>query len=353
MTSINAIRFDRSRGAILVDETISTGGNQSFHGSDKVRDVIPQVIQEHFQVRAGLAGTGSCAFTNTIKVEFHDRLLKHYQKEVEKSGGPPGRFLNLDAMARELFDLVVEVKNRRMSERFQGEFGFDVPSFLEGKSSSEEGAQGLKDEDLVRRLTSWMSWQHQEPEVGGIFLNALLFAGFDPELGFQIYHVDLRDGYWHKVQTCYMAEGSGRFSVDPTMVPYVEGLRVDQRRGEVDPVGGLLTLFAALNAASRHETGVGGYPTLMLFDGRPEASQSQRVYCDDRAWLGSTLAKAWSHGFLARSRAEALIEDLFWNDAPLAGVEERFWQSAEEPETLERLLRGYKVPSRSLQAAGD
>lgn len=340
MTSINAIRFDDRRGAVVVDETISMGGNLTFHGSDKVRNCVPEPVRQAFGTVAGLAGTGSCSFTDTIKREFHDWLLAQWRAECEKAGGRPARFHSLDRMAEGLFDLVVAEKNRRMSERLRGEFGFTVPEFVAGQLASGEK---IEDAALTQKVTQWLSWRNQEREVAGIFLNALLLAGYDEDCGFAMYHVDLRDGYWHRIQTCYMAEGSGRFSVDPTMYPFVERLRVDERRGEVDPVEGLVAMLAALTSASEHETGVGGYPTVMLIDGTRPLPERQREIADDRAWLASRAVKAHTHGYLGRGPCYALVEGLLFGDLGADQGWEDLKVAARNWPQVSRLLRGYKV----------
>lgn len=350
MTSINAIRFDRQRGAIVVDETISMGGNLTYLGSDKVRNVVPAPVREAMGTVAGLAGTGSCAFSDTVKREFHDWLLSEWRVACETSGGKPQGFHSLGRMAEGLFDLVVRVKNRRMSELLRGEFGFDVPQFLEGKVEREGESHEIQDPDLTRRVTDWLSWKYQQPEVGGIFLNAILLAGYDDEDGFQIFHVDLRDGYWHRIQTCYMAEGSGRFSVDPTMYPFVEGLQLAQRRGDVDPVAGMVAMLAALNAAGEHEVGVGGYPSIMLFDGDRPAAERQREVYDDRAFLAGRVVKALTQGYLDPGPAHQLVEGLVFGEASVDDSWERLWAEARDPARLRRLLRGYKVGPRAAGA---
>ncbi len=343
MTSINAIRFDRYRGAIVTDESLSMDQNLTMLTSDKVRNCIPEPIRHAFGIVAGLAGTGSCSFTDTMRRDFHDWLLAEWRNECERSGGRPTKFMTMDRIAEGLFDLVVRVKNQRMSERVRGEFGFDVPEFLEGKFVRDGRSEEIRDRDITRRITDWLSWRNQDPEVKGIFLNAMLLAGYDEATGFQLYHVDLRDGYWHRVQTCYMAEGSGRFSVDPTMYTFVERLRIDERRGSVDPVEGIVAMLAALDAASMHETGVGGYPSVMLFDGSLPLERRQREIGDHRSWLASRVVKAMTHGFLDSDACHELVRAVFWEDLDFEEGWARFWAEVREPARLKRLFRGYKV----------
>ncbi|MBI2943712.1 MAG: hypothetical protein HYY25_05890 [Candidatus Wallbacteria bacterium] len=344
MTSINAIRFNRYQGAMVGDETISTSGGLAYHTSDKVQPCIPEQVRSAYGIVAGMATTGSCSIGENLKREFHDWVLARFRAEIDRAGHKPATFLDLDQLMEGLFDLVVKQKQTWFSDKLRGEFGFDVTEFISGHYERNGRREEIKDRDMTRRITDWLSWKNMEPEVDGIFLNAGLFAGYDDKLGFQIYHFDLRDGYWHRVQTCYFAEGSGRHSVDPAMYEFVERLRIDERRGDVDPLEGLVALLTALNVASVHEAGVGGYPTVMLFDGREPIARRQREFSDDRSWLGTRVARAYSTGFLDRESCFELLDGLFFKDEPFESAYARFWSAAREPERLGRLLRGYKVP---------
>lgn len=344
MTSINAIRFNRHQGAMVGDETISTSGGLAYHTSDKVQPCVPDLVRDAYGTVAGIATTGSCSIGETLKREFHDWILASYRAEVDRAGQKPQNFMHLDRMMEGLFDLVVRQKHVWFDQRLRGEFGFDTAEFIAGHYERGGRREEIKDRELARRITDWLSWKNNESEVDGIFLNAGLFAGYDDASGFQIYHFDLRDGYWHRVQTCYFAEGSGRHSVDPAMYEFVERLRIDERRGDVDPLEGLVALLSALNIASTHEAGVGGYPTVMLFDGREPFARRQREFADDRSWLGTRIARAFASGYLDRGNCFDLIDGLFFREEPFESAYDRFWAAAIEPERLGRLLRGYKVP---------
>ncbi|MBI4872251.1 MAG: hypothetical protein HY814_11870 [Candidatus Riflebacteria bacterium] len=344
MTSINAIRFNRYQGAMVADETISAGGGLTYHTSDKVQSCIPTVVRDAYGIVGGMGTTGSCSVGESLKQGLHDWVLSAYRTEVEKAGQRPARFMDLDQIAAGLFDLIVRQKHQWISEHLRAEFGFDVAEFVAGSYERNGRKEEIKDRDVIRRITDWMSWKNMEPEVEGIFLNAALFAGYDDACGFQIYHLDLRDGYWHRVQNCYFAEGSGRQSVDPSMYNFVERLRIDERRGDIEPVEGLVAMLAALNSASEHEVGVGGYPTVMLFDGREPIARRQREIMDNRSWLATRVVKAFTTGYLERVPAFDLLEGLFYRDEDFETAYGRFWAAARQPELLGRLLRGYKVP---------
>ncbi len=347
MTSINAIRFNHHQGAMLCDETISCGDGQAVHASDKVQNCIPKEVKETYGTMGAIATTGSCAIGQTFKNEFHDWILATYRAEVEKIGQKPATFLDLDQLAVGMFDMVIRYKHQWMSEWLKAEYGFGVKEFIAGHYQHEGKKVEIKDSDLKRKITDWFQWKHEAPQVEGIFLNAGLFAGYDDSCGFQIYHFDLREGYWHRVQTCYFSEGSGRWSADPTMYPFVERLRIDERRGQVCPVEGLTTLIAAVNSASEHEAGVGGYPSIVLFDGKEPIERRQREVSDERSFIATRIIKAFSMGYLDKETCYKAVDGLFYKDEDPEEIYQHFWQKAKEPERLCRLLRGYKVPPYS------
>ncbi len=127
------------------------------------------------------------------------------------------------------------------------------------------------------------------------------------------------------------------------MYEFVERLSVDERRGSVDPVEGLVTMLAALNSASAHEAGVGGYPTVLLIDGKKPIKERQQQFADDRSWMATRAVKAWTNGFMSRKDCHEMVDGLFFKSMDADECYSRFWTLVKEPQKLSRLLRGYKI----------
>jgi len=272
-----------------------------------------------------------------------------YQKEIDKHGRKPDKFMNIEEMMSLCFDIVVEIKNRRLSEKIKGTYNFTVPEFIRGKYERKGESYEIKDKDVIREIVDQMIWRNQAEDVGYIFLNAGLLAGYDDELGFQIYHFDLRDGYWHRVQNCYMAEGSGRHSVDPAVYGFAEKWLIEERRGHIDPVEGSIALIHGVNSASDHEIGVGGYYNIILIDGREkDYSKRLREINDDRSLLANHIVRALDNNFLTYKQTHNLIRRLLFEDATFEDLYTELWKTAREPDQLSRILRGYKIIAKRL-----
>jgi hypothetical protein len=349
MTSINALRFDRYSGICIGDESISTVAEMRVNVGEKVRPCIPDHIFETYGTVAIIGTTGSCSMGDTIQDKLENRLRRMLEKEIEMTGKKPDKFLTVEDIARLTFDIVIETKHQRHSEKTKGTYDFTIPDFLRGKYEKDGKTYEIKDKEVAREIVDQMVWRNQLEDVSYIFLNAGLLVGYDDELGFQIYHFDLRDGYWHRVQNCYMAEGSGRHSVDPALYGFAENWLHEERRGNIDPVEGSIALIHGVNKASDHELGVGGYYNIILVDGRKENYKDRiREINDDRSLLANHVVRALEHRFISYKEAYEFIKNLLFENVSAEEVYEKLWKTAKEPETLCRLLRRYKITPAEL-----
>jgi hypothetical protein len=344
MTSINALRFDRYSGICIGDESISTVAEMRVNLGEKVRPCMPEPIFETYGTVAVIGTTGGCAMGGTIQETLENRLRRLFEKEIEKTGKKPEKFLTIEDIARMTFDVVIETKHQRHNEKIRGTYDFNVSEFLKGSYERDGKTYEIKDKEIIREVVDQMVWRNQVEDVGYIFLNAGLLVGYDDKLGFQIYHFDLRDGYWHRVQNCYMAEGSGRHSVDPALYGFAEHWLLEERRGNIDPVEGSIALVHGVNTASDHELGVGGYYNIILIDGRKENFQDRlREINDDRSLLTNHVVRALEHHFISYRDAYEYVKELLFENTPFEEVYEKFWGTVKEPEVMCRLLRRYKI----------
>lgn len=348
MTSINALRFDRYSGIIIGDESISTVADMRVNLGEKVRSFVPPSIVEAYGTVGAIGTTGTCSMGDTIQEQLENRLKCLLDKEIEKTGRKPDRFMNMEEMARLCFDIVIEVKNKRISEKVKGTYNFTTPEFVAGKYVREGKDCLIDDKDTVREVLDQMIWRYSNSEVNYVFMNAGLVAGYDDENGFQIFHFDLRDGYWHMVQNCYMAEGSGRHSVDPAIYGFAEKWLTHQRRGNLDPVEGSIALIHGVNKASLHEIGVGGYYNIILIDGRKDHRDRMWEINDERSLLANHVVRGLDHGFIGYDDAYRMIDSLLFKNAPFQEVYQDLWGTARRPEDFSRILRGYKFISRQM-----
>ena len=342
MTSINAIRFNHYSGACVCDESISTSGDMKMFVGDKIRPCIPKVIIENYGIVGAIGTTGSCALGDEIKHTFYHKMLVIYEKEIEKIGKKPDKFKTLEEMNDVLFNLVINIKNKLLNNHVKGLYGFSMEDLTRGYYEKDGTKIEIKDKDTIKEIIDIMLFKNTPHEHEYIFNNAGLFAGYDDVNGFQIYHFDLRDAYWHLVQACYLAEGSGRHSVDPRMYGFVENLTIEEKRTEIDPVFGIISMVSALNSASDHEIGVGGYFNITLIDGKKEFNKRFMEINDDRSHLVAHIVRALDNDFISYDNTYILINSVLFKEEDFDKVYNDFWQVVKRPEELCRHFRGYK-----------
>jgi hypothetical protein len=346
MTSINALRFDKYSGICIGDEAISTVADMRVCVGEKVRPFVPEPIVNNYGIVGVIGTTGTCSVGDSIEIRLKDHLKKRFELEVEKTGKKPDRFLNFEDIVKLGFESIMEIKHQRVGEKIKSIYDFNITEFLSGSYERNGQKYDIKDKDTVKEVVDLMVWRGMTDEVGSTFLNAGLFAGYDEEDGFQIYHYDLREGYWHRVQNCYMAEGSGRHSVDPAIYSFAEQWQRDERRGNIDPVEGSIALIHGINSASDHEIGVGGYYNIIMIDGRKENFKDRLWEInDDRSLLANHIVRANKHNFINYGQAYELIKMLLFENADFEEVYGRFWSTAKNPDELCRMLRKYKLIS--------
>lgn len=346
MTTINALRFNFHSGVLIGDEQTSMGDGFCSDLSDKIQPCIPDSIAERYQIAAALGSTGSVAVGQTLKEGFQRLIRRRYDDACRQQGHPPEKFLSLREMGELFFALVMRTNHQRLDEKFIGEFGFSLDEYLTGRYTRNSREIEIKDKEIIDRIAGWLANRGEPSQMKVVFQNAALMSGYDPSDGFQMFHYDMRFGYWHPVQTAYLAEGSGRHSVDPAMYAPLETLFVDERREAIDPVDGICWLIHGINLACNYEAGVGGYYNIVLVDGRKEtAALRLREIVDHRSKLASQAVRAAAGGFLPLEALRRVVNDLCFSDRPFAEIHSGFLAATTDSEGLDRLLRGYKMSS--------
>lgn len=341
MTSINAMRFNEWSGACVCDEMTSMDDDMSVLVSDKITPCVPEEVTAACGLVAAYGSTGTCSVGDRIKRTIFSRLRARFAAELGAQAG--ASFLNLHQVGELTYEIILEMKRRRLSEMVEARYGFSLDQFTAGSYNQGCVSIPIKDPETINQVMAMLTWKDKLDEVDFLFLNAGLLAGYDEERGFDIYHFCLREGYWHPVQAAFLAEGSGRDSVNPVLADYMGGRPLELRRRDLDPADALLHLIRAVNYAADRNIGVGGYYNIILIDGKRPRDQRLREINDDRAYLAQQIARAWDRGFLDRKPARSLIEEVLLEGVEQEKVRESFWSQVRRPRQLSRVLRGYRV----------
>ena len=354
MTSINAIRFDSFKGAMVCDECRGWNPEEMrIYSADKIKPVIPDEIRDRYGLVACYGNTGSSSTGDEIKQKIRERVQKEFDDARERLGRPPETFLTIRDLAYLAYDEQCKMKHRHVDEHMVSHYGFNTRDFCRGSYTIDDTTQPggkrkieIKDKDVQKEILEALTWKNRGQTNRGVFVNAGLLAGYEPREGFRIYHTSLIEFICEPVQFLFLAEGSGLDATDLLMSEYMGRKSLPERRDVIDRVEGIMALICSVNTASRHNIGVGGYFNIILVDGREKDPASMmRCINDHRAKLVTQIADAYTQNLVSRRLAFKLVEDVLYNKAGFQETRQAFFEGCKEPEILRRHLRGYRIAS--------
>ncbi len=344
MTSINAMKFNRCMGACMSDE--ERGWNDEGLVSlttEKMRLITDETIHAEQRTAAVYGNTGTSTVGEELRTGIKLRISELYRKERDKAGKPPAKFMTMERMASEAFDVITRMKHAHVDWELKGKYGFDTADFVRGFYERNGEKIDIKEAEMVKAVDELLTWKGRSSAPQALHLNAGIVAGYEPAEGFAIFGISMITPYVEPVQEIFLADGSGR---DMTTVVFTEDLNrrtISQRRGDVDPVDGVLTMLDALNTACRHDIGVGGYPCIIMIDGsRKDPADIVWRLQDHRGKLAAEISTAETEGHLAREAARSLIQRLVFDREAFETVEQDLWSRSRDRKGLLRLLRGYR-----------
>lgn len=354
MTSINAIRFDHYSGAMVCDEI--RGWNPEdlrICTADKIKPIIPDEIRDRYGLVACYGNTGSSSVGDENKLIIREAIQREYTAAVDRLSKPPDKFMTIRELAYLAYDEQCAMKHRHVDEYLTAHYGFTTRDYCRGHymvdAVEEPGGKRkveIKDKDILKDIMEGLTWKNRGQMNRGVFCNAGLLAGYDPQEGFRIFHMSLIEVLCEPVQFVFLAEGSGLDATDLLMAEYMGRKSLPERSGTIDRVEGLMALICSVNTASRHNIGVGGYFNIILVDGR-EKDHTARMRCvhDHRAKLVTQIADCYTQNLISRSFAFKMVEDILYNGMGFEEGRKAFLDGCENKDLLLKHLRGYRSSS--------
>ena len=344
MSSINAMKFDDYSGIMLCDEqrTWNQEG-MKFYVSDKIKPCIPEAIIRDTGLVAAFGNTG----TNTIGAEIKFSVLKKlnddYSKFRDRMAGTPCHFKTMEELSETVFNVITDIKRKHIDEQLKSSYGFNSVDYLKGYYEDNGKKIDLKDKDVISQAHKLITWKERSEEVKPVFFNSGVLAGYDNKEGFRIFHFSLTQFFREPVQFLYLTEGLGYDVVNLHLSDYISHKSIPERRGNIDPVEGTMELLSAVNKASKKNFGVGGYYSIILFNGK-EKNYIKRIkeINDHRAKLAWEIMEGRANDLISQDVAYTLIKDLLFEDRNFEEINKDFVENSTDPQELRKVLRGYK-----------
>jgi hypothetical protein len=346
MTSINAMKFNRNMGACLHDE--ERGWDEEGLVSlttEKMRLVTNETLRDEQRAAVIYGNTGTSTIGEELRVRIRDRITGLYRKAREKAGKAPEGFMTVEGMAQEAFDVITQMKHNHLDQELKGRYGFTTLDYVQGYYERGGEKIDIKQKEMLGALDELCTWTARSKAPMALHLNAGIIAGYEPQEGFRLFGLSMISPAVEPVQEIFLADGSGRDMCTVVFTEDANRRSLPERRGDIDPVEGMLTMLDALNTSFTHNIGVGGYPCLIVVDGGQKNPADIVWHVQDHSGkLAAEITAAERSGFLDHDAAGGLVERLIFGREAFEAVEEDLWKAARRPKKLLRFLRGYKNP---------
>jgi hypothetical protein len=344
MTSINAVRFDENSGILICDEQRSWNDEKlKIFSSDKIKPVTPERVQKEQGVAVCYGNTGTSSVGDELKFTIKKRIGQEYEKLIEKLDEVPTHFKTVEELAHLAFETQIQMKREHIDETITGRYGFNTNDFIAGFYQKDSDKIEIKDKDLINSIHDSLHWKDRVGEMTPIFLNAGIFAGYEPKEGFRIFSLSLIEFSCEPVQEIFVADGSGKDQCSVVFAEYTSSKTLPERRGTIDRVEGLIAALKAVNKASWHNIGVGGYYNIIYIDGKKPNMEKLMEISDHRSKLAAEIVKAMTNHFINYSDAAHLIDELIYKGGTFEDMHEKFMGKVKDPKKVKKLLRGYRV----------
>ena len=344
MTTINALRLDCYSGLMICDEERTWHLRQKLNSIEKIKSIIPPVIQMEQGIVVRLGTTGTCSIGAEILRGCRIKLRNMYNEKTEKIGKKPDFFLTIEEISHIIFDYMIEVKHRHVDELLLAKYGFITKDFIRGYYMSGAKKIEIKDKEIVKGAEEMITWSKKSSELNKILGNGAIVAGYDSKEGFRIFHLSLSKGRIEPVPFIFRIDGSGRDVSEIRYNDYMDRKSLRKRREDLDPVEAMVMMLEAFVHCRRIAIGVGGWPDIIYINGR-EKDNGKKVkdIDDERAKLAAEIIDACCTGeFFSRKTCYELIEELLFNDADFESIHLKMWRTVANPGLLSRFLRGHK-----------
>jgi len=345
MTSINAIRFSGDTGAMVCDEQRHWNPERlKIYAADKIRSIVPERIREKYGLAAAYGNTGTSAIGDELRFTMHRRVEAEFNRRCREDGKEPESFLSIDEVAQLGWQTICAMKHKHVDEHLKQKYNLSTAEIIRGYRESDGKKIKIGNRDVIKDCMESIA---RNPAILGsdaVFGNGGILTGFDRESGFRIYVFSMKEGLIEQSESGYAALGSGGDTTNFVIPRLFNRKGVAGRISGIDPAEGIASVLDAVNMATEHNLGVGGYFNIVLFD--KAAKSPNGLYheiSDHRSKVVCESVQAQRAGFITHAACMDIVRQVIFEGKDAQWGEAGLWKATHDGAGLHRLLRGYPV----------
>jgi hypothetical protein len=341
MALINLIRIDDQSGALLADEEYWRRGYRRTLTLDNMHSLLPETFAKDsgMEIVIGMDGDPSVTYDAVITVK------KHLEKAI-KDPAADGRkepFKSVKDVATSVVSEIDRFIRKRINDQLGFVYGFSVDDLNRGFFKVDGEKVDIKQEKIRSHALKWLKYDEKFPQTKALFEMNALIAGVDRRKGFHWYEWSGEAGNMFLGSGLFESIGKGSDAANLAFIDMFRKRELKKRRKGLSPEEAVFSLIQALEAATRFNHQVGGYPQFVILSGAKDRhAERYREITGHGAKLAQEIVTACVHGFVRKSDALKMVKHLILDLADFNVVEDDFMRVSKNPKGMEHFLRGYK-----------
>jgi len=348
MAIVTALRFTENSGGICVDQESWHIWRRKNWFTDHLYPLVPEKLADKFGIEVIYGGVGHPQYHYEVAQRAVPKIESFLADHDESSSE-----VTVESVGKCVLEAFQEVHFRRVSDKLQYLFGFDVNDYTSGTFQADGNAYEISQQAVRERAMNVFKGKETtgysplSPPVEACLI------GTDQKYGYSAFALKEIDGVLG-FQSCWFESlGQGRDGAAIQFAKQMNAQFLETRREGIGQSDGLFFLLNAIAESMDHYGQNGGSIRLMILNGSGR-SRTERIIDiqDDRARLAMEIVQAIRADLIAPDPAKKLLNQLVVSEISIVHAESQLFGMVEDPCLLGKLLRGYKINEGQLPGAG-
>lgn len=343
MSLVNLFRFDHDSCALVSDEEYWHNRRRRLLYGDFVQSLLPNEIAEDLKLEVVYGASGVPTFAIEVINKTRAELTKLYNTRKSPQGKKK-LYRSVDDVAKILLENLQTAFRRWADAKLKGLYGFDSDDLNRGFFEKEGEKIEIKQKTVKEAALKIAQTAKRGTPLENFLEHQGLIVGWDSEKGVQAYYFNYEDFILYQSATDIDCIGKGKDVSQIILANYINRKHLKARREGYDRAEGIIELIASGHEACAHTHEVGGYYNIVYINGKGKTHKERYIEVNhNAARVANEIVIAYRKGLLAKDDAFSLINDIMFEGKDYLITEEKLFEKAKDPSTLDFILRGYKV----------
>lgn len=343
MGFLTSLKFDRCRGAVLVNEETYSVRHRRKLFLDGIQSLVTPEMADAWGIEAVYTGVGSPWVHQEIIDLTRKELAERFEKEGrgKKKGHATLSTKDVGIMAAKHLQKIIR---RDMNLKLNLFYGFHADDLTRGSYTSDGKSWEIKQDKVKTKALDIINGVYSDRNTGIYKETRGHIFAWDQHHGIVAWHLDIRSGNVAYNMEAYEMLGIGKHALETSLCKLLNNVSYPQRQKGIPPSLGMYELIAAALAAREAYHATQGNVQIAYLDCSAEGhAQRYHEYVDEQSRCAVHVVQASEAGWLDKAAARELLEKVLFKNKDRKDVERELFARCTNPTALDFVLRGYKV----------